>query len=40
MSFLKNEYPGQIDMKEVAELAKKILNEKKKNISRRIINTI
>ena len=23
MSFLKNEYPGQIDMKEVAELAKK-----------------
>ena len=25
MSFLKNEYPGQIDMKEVAELAKKNL---------------
>ena len=34
ISFLKNEYPGQIDMKEVADLAKKILNEKKKNISR------
>ena len=25
ISFLKNEYPGQIDMKEVAELAKKNL---------------
>ena len=40
INFLKGEYPGQIDMKEVAELAKKTLNEKKKNISRRTINTI
>ena len=32
ISSLKENYPGQIDMREVADLAKKILNEKK-NIS-------
>ena len=30
ISSLKENYPGQIDMREVADLAKKILNEKKK----------
>ena len=30
IGFLKNEYPGQIDMKEVAELAKKNLKWKEK----------
>ena len=28
IGFLKQNYPGQTDMKEVADLAKKILNEK------------
>ena len=35
ISYLKGEYPGQMDMKEVADLAKKILNEAKKIFCRR-----